>query len=213
MIRDTWTPAAREVERQKWDAVRQALDRCLATHTALWGAVHARVTPLWRQLAEGKTFARKPSYGLRLFGADGATLVGMAPVFNYRTHTIQWGECVVELITEVAQYLATENPTSYYRLDRQVTVCLTPQGCRVRQYRLSVVEDVGTLVPILEQFLADPGAVLGRSSTYCAVCGRRLTDGQSQARGIGPECIQQVATVFGLRDSVVQMFTAQARRA
>lgn len=40
----------------------------------------------------------------------------------------------------------------------------------------------------LDMLSTDPGAAIGRNKSNCAICGRRLTDPESQARGVGPEC-------------------------
>ena len=62
--------------------------------------------------------------------------------------------------------------------------------------------------------MADFYAAVGETG-QCAVCGRTLTDPLSQARGIGPECIQGlVAQFFGIA-AVAEARAAdvQARRA
>lgn len=40
----------------------------------------------------------------------------------------------------------------------------------------------------LDMLSSDPGAAIGRNKSNCAICGRKLTDPESQARGVGPEC-------------------------
>jgi hypothetical protein len=40
----------------------------------------------------------------------------------------------------------------------------------------------------LDMLSTDPGAAIGRNKSNCAICGRKLTDPESQARGVGPEC-------------------------
>lgn len=44
-----------------------------------------------------------------------------------------------------------------------------------------------TLLVMLGTLTADPEDLL-RHSTHCCVCGRALTDAESRARGVGPEC-------------------------
>lgn len=40
----------------------------------------------------------------------------------------------------------------------------------------------------LNELAEDPAKVVSQNSTHCALCGRKFTDPDSMARGIGPEC-------------------------
>jgi hypothetical protein len=195
--------------RAEFREIEEALACCLTRHAPLFDAVRAQVSPVWDALVDGKTFARKPSYGLRLFAADRQTLVGVSPIYNRRTKTVDSGPLLFEVIGEVERYLSPVDPTPFYQLERrlslQVQTGALPRG---RSFRRSAVEDLATLVPTLEQFLADPSSVLRRSTTHCAVCGRHLTDGQSQARGIGPECFYKVSTFFAAAEPLLRRVSA-----
>ena len=180
----------------------RGLEGLLKLHAAVLEAVRVQVTPLWEALVHGKTFARKPSYGLRLFGREGQTLVGISPSYNRRTKTVDSGFHLVEVIGEVERYLAVVNPCPFYQLERRLTLLVVPSMAIWRQFRKTYEEDLEGLVALLEDFLIEPDAVLGRSTTYCAICGRHLTDGQSCARGIGPECLRYVSTWFGYKASL-----------
>jgi hypothetical protein len=195
--------------RAEWREIEEALACCLARHAPLFEAVRAQVSPLWEALVDGKTFARKPSYGLRLFAADRHTLVGVSPLYSRRTKTVDSGHLLFEVIGEVERYLSPVDPTPFYQLERRLILQVQPGALpRWRSFRRSAVEDMATLVPTLEQFLRDPPAVLRRSTTHCAVCGRSLTDGQSRARGIGPECLRHVSTFAACAESIVGLVSA-----
>ena len=101
------------------------------------------------------------------------------------------------------RYLSVVAPRPFYQLERQLTLLVVP-GCRPiwRRFGADYVQDLKTLLPILEDFLMESAAVLRRSTTYCAICGRHLTDGQSRARGIGPECLHRVSTWFAYTESM-----------
>jgi hypothetical protein len=60
------------------------------------------------------------------------------------------------------------------------------------RYGTDAVEVLRRAVAVMDDFLADRRAVFARSHNNCCVCGRSLTDEQSRARGIGPECIKGV---------------------
>jgi hypothetical protein len=40
-------------------------------------------------------------------------------------------------------------------------------------------------------FLHDPAELFRRVRSHCGICGRKLTDETSRARGVGPECIRK----------------------
>ena len=58
-------------QKAEWERQVQGLNGLLTLHSAVFEAVRVQVLPLWEALLQGKTFARKPSYGLRLLGAMG----------------------------------------------------------------------------------------------------------------------------------------------
>jgi hypothetical protein len=195
--------------REEFREIEEVLACCLVQHASLFEAVRAQVSPLWEALVDGKTFARKPSYGLRLFAADGQTLVGVSPFYNRRVQMVECGRVLLEVISEVERYTAAVEPKPFYQLERRLILTVqagTPP--RWRQASRSAVDAVGALVPTLEQFLADPPAVLRRSTMYCAICGWHLTDGQSRARGIGPECLRHVSTFVACAESIVGLVSA-----
>jgi hypothetical protein len=195
--------------REEFREIEEALACCLVQHASLFEAVRAQVSPLWEALVDGKTFTRKPSYGLRLFAADRQTLVGVSPLYNRRTKTVDSGHHLFEVSGDVERYLSPVDPTPFYQLERRLTLRVQPGALpRWRSFCRSAVEDMATLVPTLEQFLRDPPAVLRRSTTHCAVCGRALTDGQSQARGIGPECVRLVSSFVTCTESIFGLVSA-----
>jgi len=46
-----------------------------------------------------------------------------------------------------------------------------------------------------------PWTCFAKSSDFCCVCGRPMTDPLSRARGIGPECLTRVSGYFGPQPS------------
>lgn len=42
----------------------------------------------------------------------------------------------------------------------------------------------------LNKLADDPGKVIAQNSTHCTLCGRKFTDPDSMAKGIGPECVK-----------------------
>jgi hypothetical protein len=195
--------------RAEWREMETALACCLAQHAPLFDAVRMQVQPLWEALAGGRTFARKPSYGLRLFAADGQTLVGVSPFYNRRAQMVECSRVLLEVISEVERYTAAVESKLFYQLERRL-ILTVQAGTPPRWMRASrsAVDAVGALVLTLEQFLEDPPAVLRRSTMYCAICGRHLTDGQSRARGIGPECLRHVSTFVACAESIVGLVSA-----
>jgi hypothetical protein len=105
------------------------------------------------------------------------------------------------VLGEVERYLSLEDPRPFYQLHRRLILEVFPHGVSWRRLGSSAVADLGALAEVLADFLCEPSTVLRRSSIYCALCGRHLTDGQSRARGIGPECLHHVSTRFAYAES------------
>lgn len=42
----------------------------------------------------------------------------------------------------------------------------------------------------LNKLADDPAKIISKNSTHCVLCGRKFTDPDSMARGIGPECMK-----------------------
>jgi hypothetical protein len=198
----TVNEAAHEAARTEWAARTREVEEHLQRHTRLLEAVRMQITPLWETLAQGKTLARKPSYSLRLFGVEARTLVGISPLYIRRTQTVVSSNHRVEVLGEIERYLSLEDPRPFYQLQRRLILEVFPHGVSWKLLGQSAVADLEALVEILADFLGDPGTVLRRSSTYCAICGRHLTDGQSRARGIGPECLHHVSTWMAYAEPV-----------
>jgi hypothetical protein len=184
-------------------AARDRATALLVQQQPLFEAVVARVSPLWHDLTAGKTFPRKPSLSLRLFAADAATLIGVSPHYQRHTHTVECHHLLLEVIAEVERYLTQDPPTPFFQLKRRLILRIKPDAASyIALSGSTAVEDMAVLIAVLEQFLDNPAAVLRRSTASCAVCGRRLTDGQSQARGVGPECIRQISSWLGTTSSL-----------
>jgi hypothetical protein len=196
------TPEQIAAIRAEFAAIDRAIHQILVDHAALFAAVQQQVTPLWERVTAGKTFARKPSYCLRLLSEGAALLVGISPAYSRQTKTVHCANLLVESLGEVERYLDSEDPKPLYQLYRHVQVRVEAGKLpRCGAKRRTAVQDIQALLPTLEQFLADPGAVLRRSTRFCGICGRLLTDGQSRARGIGPECLKSALPLVAFETS------------
>src|SRR6202453_2190578 len=51
-------------------------------------------------------------------------------------------------------------------------------------------------VALVAEFPRNPESVFARSPTHCCLCAKRLTDGISRSRGIGPECYGAIQSLF-----------------
>jgi len=63
-------------QRAAWEAYRAEIETRLTHEAPLFEAVRAQLSPWWEALGQGKTFARKPSYGVRFFAGTNDLLVG-----------------------------------------------------------------------------------------------------------------------------------------
>jgi hypothetical protein len=186
---------------EAFTALRTALAEVVSAQADLLEAVRCQAQPVWESLAAGKAdFPRKPSFNLRLFTEDRQTLIGLSPTYARRAHSVDCTQTVLDVIGEVAGYLGEgEARRTYYQLPRRLTLMLAPGAPpRPQCWRKTALDDVTQVLPTLAQFVADPAAVLCRSTMHCAVCGRYLTDGQSRGRGIGPECLKHVGSFLAL---------------
>ena len=135
------------------------------------------MSPLWDALVDGKTFARKPSYGLRLFAADRQTLVGVSPIYNRRTKTVDSGPLLFEVIGEVERYLSPVDPTPFYQLERRLSLQVQTGALpRWRSFRRSAVEDSGDPCP--DAGAISCGSLIRVAPLHNALCGvRQAFDG------------------------------------
>jgi Family of unknown function (DUF6011) len=186
-----------------FDALRTEVETHLAAHQEVFAHLLNTMSPLWAAMVPAPPLTRKPSLGLRLVAADQQLLVGVSPRWNAHTHTVNLRCAVLDVITEVQGYLEREPPTPFYQLDPALSLALQTDAVpRLTRWSRTAPALMPPVVALLTQFRADPAAVLKHSTRFCAICGRHLTDGQSRARGVGPECLKHVSTLVGTRRSI-----------
>jgi hypothetical protein len=181
---------ARRPTRREWDELRGQVEADLRDNAGLLGRFRDTLAGLFTGMAEGRTFGRRPNVSLRLI-ADGeppAKVIAL-PGWNPGVKALNCRHLVCELLVE-RDVQTSQGPGK--QRQRRAKLWLAADG-RVGAgslYWATAAADYGRVLATLRSFLDDRRAVLARSHDHCCVCGRRLTDGLSRARGIGPECVK-----------------------
>jgi hypothetical protein len=164
---------------------------------------------LFSRMAEGRPpTPRRPNVSLRLI-ASGEPAAKLTVLPRWRrgrrfpptAGSLDCERMAVEMLTERAVRVEEGDAKNW---SRSVGFELSPGESRVvRLCRETVFDDLGRAVGVMDDFLHDRRAVFARSHDHCCVCGRHLTDEQSRARGIGPECVRWVHLALFLGPNVL----------
>jgi len=134
-------------------------------------------------------FIRKPPIGLR-FRLGPNVLAICSPRFDYGSKTVLCRSQTIELIK---QEQTERKGEQFFRPVKRLGISLSDKGNHMtRWYRNTLADDALQLLTGIERFLQHPNQQM-EGMSHCAVCGRVLSDGQSRARGVGPECIEMVS--------------------
>ena len=172
-----------------WEQAAQLLKE----NRQLFDAFRITCCELFQLQAERKEkpFTRKPAIGLR-FKAEADQLVVCCPQFDSDKKQVRCGDQLLELLV---QERTTKDGTEYYRPIQRLKVRLSQDGCYLQKgYQGRTLQDTQRLLAAVTGFLEAPEQQL-QDMANCAICGRKLKDGQSRARGVGPECIELVRTI------------------
>jgi hypothetical protein len=134
---------------------------------------------------------RRPPIGLRLIAAgEPLGKVVTTPRWDPQCHHFAVWSITCELLVEEPVLVGGVEAV---RRKRQITVSGNDHcGWRwLRKFHKTGLQDTSRVVSTIRDFMEDSKAVLARSHGWCCVCGRKLTDGLSRSRGIGPECIKR----------------------
>lgn len=147
-------------------------------------------------------YKRKPPFGIRLPSAAGDVRVIDGPHWFRHRKELDPGVLKVEVLWEVKisnkEHGTLWAPHCFLKVDIQPTGVAWTRCSLDDEKRDRAVRE---LAEIAVGFASDPMKTLARNSANCGVCGRALTDGQSKARGIGPECINKL-DYFALKRSL-----------
>jgi Family of unknown function (DUF6011) len=176
-------------------AAAATLDEGFDDFVRLWSVTG----PFFEELSKGETYPRRPPFSVRLpvEGAPPAKLL-IAPGWSPHYKQVQPQLLCLELLVS--------------RLEGRplVEIAFTFNGATLCPLRWSYrygVESTRRVIETIKAFLAAPDVVFARTSDYCGICGRSLTDPISRGRGIGPECHGR-ATAF--REAVERFFAANS---
>jgi hypothetical protein len=151
------------------------------------------------RVTEGREYKRRPNVSILLHapGEPPARLAAL-PSWDRRSKRFNAGEIDLEMLVERSHYMNPWHPV----------LCLTlaERGPRVTRESLSEEEDFrARMLRLVDSFLADPAAVITQRAAWCGFCGRALTDEQSRARGVGPECLRRRGTLFDVWGDVLAL--------
>jgi hypothetical protein len=167
-------------------------------------AFRADAARLFFRMAEGRPpTPRRPNVSLRLIASgEPAAKLAVLPLwrrgrrFPPTAGSLDCERMAVEMLTERAVRVEEGDAKNW---SRPVGFELLPGESRVVRFcRETAFDDLGRAVGVLEDFLHDRRAVFARCHDHCCICGRRLTDEQSRARGVGPECVRWMGAALFL---------------
>ncbi len=175
-------------------------DELSEAHRPLLELFHNRVSRLLHLMAGDELYERRPPVGLRLQGES--EILTLKPNFQGRPNkprAIESGWIVLEMTTKVdANYSdGSTRPTAAQQLFCGSLTASFVRACRMRTSHYERLSK--SLLAIAEDFTRDPMEVLRRSSDRCCICSRKLNDGASRARGIGPECWGRIGALIDVQ--------------
>jgi hypothetical protein len=180
------TTARTSGRRRKWDELNAVAVKVAARHPGVWAKAHAAASEFFAAALADKEHTRRPSVGLRLVVAGKPeAAVSIRPGWN------KWKREVLPDIIEAEITVTRISANGLGLPTAEVEAAGTADGMRF--YRLSALntqESTARLLATLEEFAANPAAVMARSKDRCCVCRHALTDAVSRTRGIGPECLR-----------------------
>jgi hypothetical protein len=176
----------------EWDALRRELKGQLHDAGPLLGQLYAVLTDYFRVVTEGKTYQRQPRLGFTLvvpgMPPRGITL---RPDWSRRDRQLKLSRLRLEVLTDRMRPSGIEHRTV------DVALILGAEQAELNSYCFEYGSDgLRVALTALGTFLEDPERAVTSSSDTCHCCGRALTDGASLARGIGPECWDNIQRLF-----------------
>jgi Family of unknown function (DUF6011) len=176
--------------REQWDQLCQRFDELMKEHSESIGSLCLAAAEFFANEAADQVYQRKPSLAVRLIaeGEPPAKLV-ISPCWHQsykrseKEVSLDRGAVHLELIVERLQ--------SGNKVIPSCEIAFTYRAGAFILTRVSFKwweESLLSMAKTAKRFLADPSAGYAHSSNNCCICGRTLTDAQSRARGIGPEC-------------------------
>jgi hypothetical protein len=145
---------------------------------------------------EAHTYTRRPITGLRLItkGEPPSKLIAL-PAWDSRGKTIDCSIIRCELMAEKSAVVGAHHVQKW---DVLFACRINSRGLHCNQFRYRTgLGDLDRVVSTIRDYQQDRRAVLARSYDHCSICQRKLTDGLSRSRGIGPECIRYFHFVEG----------------
>jgi hypothetical protein len=202
-----------------WRRIRNDADTVLQRHAPILEALRGRLTGFFdASRRDAEPFRRRPNISLRLY-AEGGPLAKVIVLPRVR-HGPDGGylvpaEHTLELLI-LQEFVECETAGRSRRTElnflRNLTISSRPdhRPYIAKTIRKTAVDDVRRIVAVASDFLTDARAVLGRSLSYCCLCGRHLTDETSCSRGVGPECLRRteaIAALYGQERTAVDRHT------
>jgi len=180
---------------QNWQAIKDYL----SSFAEPLQAFREALTPLFTAMADQKLpasrqFVRRPQISLRLIanGEPLGKLIALPCSRNVYGTKYLACDCVhCELMIE--RQVTTASDKVGKNLQRWLAITIRPDSVHLSRASRSVAVAFGhvdRVVATMTDFVQDHCAVLARCRDECCICGRRLTDELSRARGIGPECLK-----------------------
>jgi hypothetical protein len=171
--------------------VKRRTEEILAEHNSSLITLRRAASRYFRSRTAGKAYKRDPAIKIMIRAADSPHMLVIRPAvkkgwarFNERLVTIDPDR--IELVLS-RQYMSLRGGIV---LDPKLSIEVRPDDTvSIGRRCLQTSDgDMQIACDTVARFIENPQAALAASGNYCAFCRKHLTDPQSRARGIGPEC-------------------------
>jgi hypothetical protein len=188
-------PARYQRDPEAEERVRLRTDEILSENTPMLVALRRAASGYFRARTAGKTYKRDPAIKITIsvpaeVGEPEAKLVIHPGIYSQGGRDNRRVTVRADWIGLVLIHLIPDRDSGRFKQVERIGVGLFSDGTvRLgRRYLRTSDVDAERLCSTAGRFLENPAAAVAASGTHCAFCGRALTDPQSRARGIGPEC-------------------------
>jgi hypothetical protein len=186
-------------ELQEMAERKRTINELLATHRDRLFDLWMVAAAFFRAESEGKTYKRRPALSITI-PSEGHPPARLS-VFP------RWDRMAMRPDTScILAELLVERISIIGQTHRSTEVGLTLKVGSAWWHRISTrwgIESLRRLVATADAFLNNPQTSFAQSGDHCCMCRKALVDGQSRARGIGPECFRRANLLRELVEEVL----------
>jgi hypothetical protein len=147
---------------------------------------HEVASTFFGEQSTGMAYTRKPSLSVTVpvQGEPPATLA-IFPRWYAHKKTLDTNVVIVELLLECLKVGGCQLRT------REIALSISASGVKWTHCVFATLDkSLPRLLSAIDALLKDPAGLFVASPGRCCICRKKLSDGASLARGVGPECLR-----------------------